>query len=303
MQSGSLNILKSWNKRVLVVAKKTLVYRILKYLYSFLKNIYYFLLRPLIGINASVKENDFKTLQVEFNDFDCLAPDPPVFKEFNPTYVMVKEKKIDCNVNVKNLENCISIETPNILYMNPITNKIKWIKHNLGFLRTVRNYSLSLQSHFHELNAGITALKIPKVSSFSYDDIKLSEKVRVTEEIITMLPYVKMPEKNLLFKVPVIKKPLFKSYFSEEEMNKFRESLAVQNKTKKTNVRILNIYDKFSVELFSSIKQEGNTQNLICYLNSKLTALDKNKLYYLLIGQRKDNQITIKSLASIKSDV
>lgn len=299
MQSRSLSNLKSWNKRVAGAAKKTLIYRILKCLHIFLKNIYYFLLKPLTGLSVSVKENDFKTLQVDFKSFDGLASDPPVFKELNPTYVMVKEKKFDYKVNVKDLENSIKIELPDIRYMTPITNKIKWINPNLDSCRAVRNYPLSLEPNFHKLDADKIILKIPHVSSLDYSNIRLAEKVRVIEEIITMFPYIKKPEKSLLFKVPVIKSPLFKSYFSQEDMDKFRETLAVQNKVKKTNVRILNIYDKFSIELFSSIKQEGNTKNLICYLNSKLTTFDKNKFYYLIIGQRKDNQVTIKSLANL----
>ncbi|MDD3013770.1 MAG: hypothetical protein PHC34_08725 [Candidatus Gastranaerophilales bacterium] len=282
MQSGSLNnFIKLINYRV-----------------SF-KNIYHFLLQRLTGLKISIKNSNIDSFQVKIRTSEKFASKMPAIKEFNPIFVLVKEKIIDCNVIIRDMGIDFRLNIPNIHHMTPIDNKIKWKHPDLLSLNVIRNYPLQLESNFRDLNIADLMLSSPEVLNFAYDEIRLAEKVRVTEEIIAMSPYVKEPSRSVLFRIPVIKKPLSKSYFTEEEMDIFRESLATHNKTKKINVKISNIYDKFNIELFSSIKLEPNSKNLICHLNNKIMKIDKEKLYYLILGERKDNKVSIKSLARL----
>jgi len=266
---------------------------------KFFKKTYHFLLRKLTGLKVFVRRGNIDYFRVNFRTSEDFSPKNPAIKELNPIYVLVKEKTIDCHVNINDLGINFKINLPDIRYMTPIDNTIKWIHTDLQPVKVVRNYPLSFEPNFQDLNIDGLLLTAPKTLYFAYDEIRLAEKVRVTEEIITMSPYVKKSERSTLIKVPLIKKPMYKSYFSSEEMDYFRETLASHNKTKKLNVQISNIYDKFNIELFSSIKLEPNSNNLICYLNNKLVSIDKEKIYYLIIGERRDNKVTIKSLARL----
>jgi len=282
MQSGSLN---KYLKRV-------------SFIFSF-KNIYYFLVRILTGLKVSINNDRFQSFRVKIRTSEEFSPKRPIIKELNPIHVLVKEKHINCQINIKDLGIDFIINFPIVHNISPIDNTVKWIHPDLKPLGVVRDYPLTLEVNSQDLNIEDLLLSSPEIQNFAYDEIRLAEKIRVTEEIITMSPYTKAPPRSTLFKVPVIKKPLYKSYFTEEEMNIFRETLATQNKTKKMNVQISNIYDKFNIELFSSIKLESNSKNLICYLNNKFLSLKKEKVYYLIIGERRDNKVTIKSLARL----
>lgn len=263
------------------------------------KSVYYFLLKRLTGLNVLVQNGNIDYFKYKIHTSEEFVPQKPSLKELNPVYVLVREKVIDYNININNLEMGLKFDLPNIQYMTPIENTIRWKNSNLQSISIARKFPLDIEPNCQNIDTDSIMTGRPNISSFARDEIRLAEKVRVVEEIITLSPYVKQPEKDILFKAPIIKKPLFKSYFTEEEMDILRDTLAKQNKTKKQNVKITNIYDKFNIDLFSSIKQEPATKNLMCYLNSKPSLFNKEKLYYLVIGQRNDNRITIKSLARL----
>jgi len=58
--------------------------------------------------------------------------------------------------------------------------------------------------------------------------------------------------------------------------------------------RTLKAVDKFNVEIYSNIKQDPNSRDLICYPNEKLVNLDKDKIKEVLL------HILLNSIESMK---
>jgi hypothetical protein len=263
-----------------------------------LKQLFNWFLNKITGLSVNVNTynvDNFSTFSSEqFLNFEA-----PLIKEVNPLYVLVKEKVIEPVIKINNLEMFLNNSTVQVNEMPPVETNLKWKHSNLQCLCINRKYDLSIDCIHNESSVEDIFINPGDCNSFSYDEIRLVEKVRLTEELITIMPYIKKADNSTLLKVSVLKKPLAKSYFLHEELQRFKEILAKQNKTRSSNVLITSIYDKFSVDLFSAVKQEPSTKNLICYFNVKNPMIARDKVYYLLIGERKDNRVSIKSLASL----
>ena len=265
-----------------------------------LKKLYYWFLAKITGLKATSQFSDFTKFRIKIKDTDTLKI--VKIKELNPVYVLVRRKTIECPVKINDnpegfrINHCVIREIP------PIFTQIKWKRPDISLCNVIRNHPISINkaniNHFE----GITLQKRLKVSQISKDAIELQRRLRTTEEIVTLSPYTKRLSRKDLYKIPVIKTPLYKSYFSEVQMAHFRELLANQAKTRRTNVEIISIYDKFSIDMFSSVRQNQEDKNLTCTLNEKLIGIDKDKLYYLIIGNRKDNNVTIKVLAKLEAN-
>lgn len=263
-------------------------------LFFILRRLFFFILNKITGLNVKINNSYIENFDVKLSKFDYKLGELAL-KEFNPLYVLVKEKKFDLPVDIKGLDALIKSDNVNINMMEPFENKIKWKHSDLYHTCTSRIYHTVFDVYHKHFELEELSIYTPQCFSMNYEEIRLSEKVRVFEELISIVPYVKDVSKSILLKVPVVKSPLYKSYFSIDEMDFFRESLAKQNKTKPSNVLITSIYDKFSIELFSSVKQEPATKNLLCYYAEKNNSFSVAN-YYLLIGERKDNRVSIKSL-------
>lgn len=95
------------------------------------------------------------------------------------------------------------------------------------------------------------------------------------------------------------KYPLPKSAFSTEQSNYIKEKLANQAKTRKTNIEIVSVFDKFNMQLYSKINQSRDGKSLECYLSDKKISIKKEKLYYLVIGLKKDTKTPLKTLMQL----
>lgn len=279
----------------------------LKFLYNLFtaeirfKKIYYFLLAKLTGLKAYPREHAFNKFRIKIRDSASLSYKQAVIREFNPLYVLVREKKITYQVNFNENPEHFKILLPNIQTMQPVHTMIKWKTSNFSIYTIYRNYPLKLAANLKSFTGRDVALNTaPRVNKVDNDKIELERRLRVTEEIITIRPYIRPVSRKKLYDIPVTKKPLYKSYFHEDEMIELREALAKQNKTRRSNVEISQIYDKFNIDIFSSVKHDSNTKNLTCYLNNKPVRFNEEKTYLLIIGNRRDNKIPIKALARLE---
>lgn len=248
------------------------------------QKIYGKLISKLTNLKTPVKSLNFSEFPVNFNTA-VLEFNSPEFIELKPTYVLIRNLKYHPDVK--------------IITLPPLESLIKWKFLNLNFSVLFRDYPLKMISNLKEIVKERIFLKLPpKVKYFEQKQINITKKIKVTEEIIQILPYTKEAKKQKLFKVPIERTPLYKSYFSETDMRKFREDLAVQNNTRWSNIEILEIYDKFNVKLFSDIKQSASSRNLFCYpkvenLNIKID----DEFYYLIIGKRRDTEQLVNALS------
>ncbi|OGI21217.1 MAG: hypothetical protein A2287_06725 [Candidatus Melainabacteria bacterium RIFOXYA12_FULL_32_12] len=277
----------------------TFIYRLLLTEIS-LKKIYFFLLRKLTGLKTIVHSHIFSEFPNTINLLDLHSKDIKT-KELNPIYVLIRQKTIECKINFNNIKDSLKINLPGIHEIPPIYTMIRWRHTDLSVITQCRSYLLGLSAKINLiLNQDFSLKTEIKVKKIDEDAIELDRRVRTTEEIIELSPYVRKAKKGTLYKIPIIKKPLYKLYFTDDQMNDFKEILAKQAKTRKTNIEIVSIYDKLNIEYYSSIKQDQDRKNLICYLNNKLDIINNKVMYHLVIGRKKDSQEVIKSLALLE---
>lgn len=263
-----------------------------------LKRLFLLFLQKITGLNLKINDYNIAIFHVKASQYD-IRFDEVLIKELNPLYVLVKEKKFDLQLDIKGLNSLIKPDVIKFNTVDTFDSKIKWLHTNLHHICTNRTYNTEFDVAYKNLEWENISAYTPECHSFSYDEIRITEKIRIFEELISIQPYIKQAVKSAFLSIPAVKKPLYKSYFSLDEMEYFKETLARQNKTKPSNVHITNIYDKFFIELFSSIKQEPATKNLACYYNENNNPVLTDNNYYLIVGERKDNKVSIKSLAKL----
>ena len=247
------------------------------------KKIYFNLLKDLTKLYVRVN----KLEGIEFI-FQPKIYENPINVEFNreliPVSVVIKSKQLDNPVEFKNSSEKIKITTPVINSCEICKSCVSWKDENLKFFNTCRNYFLAITASIKSLlNSKTPLFSNIKTRMIGSGEIYLQKKVRTTEEIIALSPYTKNLNLGEIYRIPVVKTPLNKLYFSSEEMDGFREILAKQVKSRKSNIELLSIYDRFNVDLYSNIKQDTSGKNLLCYLNPKHIKKVDMIMYYLLI--------------------
>ena len=250
----------------------------------FYNRVYYKLLSTINGFDITVNSHNFEDSMIKVN-FDALTFKEPVFQKLSDTYVLIRNLKFQTEIK--------------LIELQKFENFVKWKSSNLNFIVILRNYTLKFFLNLKNLSRKIILINIPnKVRAFDEKQINIAKSIKVTEEIIQILPYTRVLNKQKLFRFPISRRPLYKSYFPDSEMKRFREELAIQNKTRWTNVEILEIYDKFNVKLFSEIKQTSGSKNLLCYPSfSNADMKIDNDFYYLVIGKRRDTSELVKALS------
>lgn len=266
------------------------------------RHLYFDFLASLTGLKNAVNINSPDFFQAKVRNIDSIIDKNPVIREFNPIYVLVKEKTIPYEVKFNDNPEWFKISLPNYREIPQIFTQIKWITSYLNLNTVFRNYPLALFTEVKRFSTDeISIFKRLKLNSFDRDTIKLDRRLRIMEEITKISPYTRLLKREKLYDIPIIKKPVSKAYFSQENMAYFREILAKQGRTRSANVEILNIFDKLNIEVFSSIKQDPKTRDLICYPRENNTVTDKEKIYFLVIGQRKDTKVILKVLARLEN--
>ena len=261
------------NLKLLIQQDFSMIKKILK---KFLSNFYKY--------KATVNSLEYEDFPVEFND-DALKIKEPVYKKFNPVYVLVR---------FLNFQPIVKLNE-----MQQFKNLIKWLFVNMDFMVVFRDYPLELVTKLNKYDKEKVALKVERKLKFlEQKQINISKNIKITEEIIHVQPYTRSVKKQKLFRLPISRTPLFKSYFSSEQLRQIREDLAKQNDTRWSNVEILEIYDKFNSKLFADIKQTSGSRNLLCYPSYTNAGMDiEDKMYFLIIGKRRDTGELVKSLA------
>lgn len=251
----------------------------------FYNRAYFKLLSKINGFNPAVNSPDFTDFWLKIN-FDTLEFKEPEILEINPTYVLIRNLKFHpAEIIIKELQ--------------MFENFVKWKSLNLNFTLIFRDYPLKFLANLKQFTREKLFFKIPdKVRTFDEKQINIAKKIKITEEILQILPYTKKIDKQKLFRLPIARSPLYKSYFPDSEMKRFREELAAQNKTRWSNVEIMEIYDKFNVKLFSDIRQTSASRNLLCYPSfSNADMKIDDDFYYLIIGKRRDTSELVKALS------
>lgn len=250
----------------------------------FYNRFYFNILSVFTGLNAEINALKFDNQEINYNNY-ALDFKEPVFIELNPTYVLIRNLKFHPEeVKIQNLK--------------MFDNLLKWKSITLNFIMILRDYPLKFFINLKQITKERIFLKTKNIIKFLTEkQINIAKKVKVTEEILQILPYTQEVNKQKLFRLPIERSPLYKSYLSEQEMRRFREELALQNQTSRSNVEITEIYDKFNMKLFSDVKQTSRSKNLLCFPNFLNRDLQINDLYYLLIGKRRDTNELIKALS------
>jgi len=280
MQSGYLN----------------LIYKVLMYEIS-IKKIFIFLLKkalkPKINVNKFEINNDFSVTNNEvLYNFDNIET-----KTLSSTIIVWQDKLFKFNINLNADGGFFRVKIPQIILSPAINTLLIWRNTDLKLNTLQRLYPIKLFTKINSFSKqDLNIQKYQKINKIDQNLIELDRRLRITEEIVEITPYIKFEKSNRLSRIPITKKPLYKSYFTEAHLNIFREALALQGKTKKINIEIVSIYDKFSIENFSSIKQDPSAKNLICYFNPKPKDINTNKMYYLIIGTKKNDNTTIKAI-------
>lgn len=263
---------------------------------------YYCILRFFLVFDSCIYRVNINKFDVDTHDLSEMQQKPIINELFDPQLI-IRQGNILPDVNVNRAEN-FDFRNIVIRHEEPIYHQIKWNSTKVNFIISSRKYSLDLASQVKLKQ--ILDLKITKklkTSAIPKKEIDINLKLTVTEEMIALAPYIRAFSKKKMFSFPVIKRPVYKSYFSKEETDFFREKLAKVGKTKRTNIELINIYDKFNRELYSSIKQDAETGNIVCYLSDKNPQTTDDKFQYLIIGKKRDDNTMVNTLTALEKEV
>lgn len=173
-----------------------------------MKKAYYKLISIFRGFKPNPSTLDFKDFPTKFREVDLELP-LPYPRKLNPSYVLIRELSSTPEVTVKKLED--------------VRTFVKCRVMTFSYPVVFRNYPLIPSPEIKEFNTPELALKLPpKVLSVEARDISFSRTLRMYEEIVKVVPYVRKADKKNLFSVPVTKQPLYKNCFSRDQMRSFR---------------------------------------------------------------------------------
>lgn len=231
------------------------------------------LLAKISRNKAEIHSAEFQKFTLNFTE-SVLEFKEPELRELNPTYTLIRNLYFHLEVKINR--------------MQKFKNLIKWLSVNLNFILIFRDYPLKFTAKLIKLSEDFILLSAEiKMNAFDSRQINIVKKIKVTEEIIRLMPYTRKLKKQKLFRVPISKSPLYKSYYSDEEIKKFKEDLASQNNTRKSNIELLDIYDKFNPKLFADIRQTSGTRNLLCYPSFTNADVNPEKKYVLSFNRKK----------------
>jgi hypothetical protein len=259
-------------------------------------DIYYYWLKKSIPLTVSVNSENNLNFELSINDAESIKSEV-VIKKIRPTYVLQRRKTFEFHPKVNEYRQVAKITAPLINNIKQGLIRIKWNYSNFYSSTAVRNYNLNFFSILNYSNSKYTFNRISCIiKSIEKKHFNLSYKAKIFEEILEMSPYIKKKSIKSLCKIPIIKEPLIKSHFSFSDFEKFREALALQNDTKKTNVEITKIFDKLNLKIYQSIKPDNDGNKLLCYPLYQKPEEKKYRMYYFITGKRRDNEEAIKAL-------
>ncbi len=227
------------------------------------------------GLKPKINILKFTDFEVNYNEGMLEFPEP-AFNSLSQTYVLIRDLLFNPEVKINVMQSFKSL--------------LKWKDLNLYCSTVIRDYPLGFEVSTVEIN---------------YPEIHMDTKVKIYEEIVQILPYVRKVRHKDLFSIPIIKRPVYKSYFTREQMKLIREKTAEQNKTGWANIEVFEIYDKFHYNFFLSIKQVPGSKELECKANRALLDRAPEKSYYLIIGRKRDSLEPVRAIvnpADIKQD-
>ncbi len=261
---------------------KKYFYKIWKKIFSVFLRIYHKFLSLFLRFKIKINCPDFAEVPVSFRDDALKLPDPGL-NRLRPTYVFIRRLEFMPEININKMRDFKSL--------------LKWRLLNLDYPVVMRNYPLRFTAGLKRFDKPELELKTPpKVLFLQKEDIHLLKRLKTYEEIVTVMPYVKKADKKKIFRIPIIKQPLLKYYFSRMQMRLLREKAAQQNNTSWINIQVFEIYDKFYPNLYLNIKQAQGSKALECHISASASHKNPKKNYYLVIGQRRDNNQSIKAI-------
>jgi hypothetical protein len=247
-----------------------------------MKKAYYKLISIFRGFKPKLRTFEFADFPIKFREEDLELPLPKL-RKLNPSYVLIRELSSRPEVAVKKLED--------------VRTMVKCRVMTFSYPVVLRNYPIRFAPEIREFNTPELALKLPpKILSVEAHEMSFSRTLRMYEEIVKVVPYVRKSNRKALFSVPVTKQPLDRNWFSRDQMKLIRERTAQQNNTGWANVQVFEIYDKFCPGLYSNVRQEPGSKNIECVLSLTTAGRAVDKSYYLVIGQKRDSRQPIKAI-------
>ena len=246
-----------------------------------MKNNYHKLLSFFFWFKPNIHNFNLNDFKLNFKT-DALKYPEPVLNKHRETYVLIRNLLFHPEIKIN--------------IMQEFKSLLKWNVLNMHYFVIFRNYPVGFFAELNEFAKKEFILKTTNTLSLDSSDINIGKKLKINEEITQILPYVRKMDNKKLFKIPIIKRPVYKSYFSREQIRFFREELAAKNKTGWANIEIFEIYDKLYLNLFSNIKQVPESKNLAC--NPNISALNSKPetSFYLIIGKKRDTGQPVKTI-------
>lgn len=258
-------------------------------------DIYYWFISFFLKPKIEVKRTRLINNKIKFNAWVPEVPDIDV-KSFDLPQggpVFVRDLNLNVNAVITDYPYKVGFCSVRKLFIEDILIKIN--KPVLNVISVVRSYTLGFYPRIRKPDASELIFQA-NVKEIAEKDVHLEKKLRVTEEILEICPYDRSVPVKKLIGLPVVRKPSAKSYFSLEEMEKFRKALAHHNNTKFYNVIIKNIYDRFYPEMYSSVSLRAQGNALLCFLKPESHLAKPKSAYYYIIGERKDTGAPIQAL-------
>lgn len=263
------------------------------------RKIYYFIIASLTGLDKQIRIKKIENIETKSREKKVFFEKNFKIRELLPQKVAIKQKTLISDLKHNTDPFSFRFNLPNIYSETSLARQIKWKFSKLNINTAVRDYNTTPGRGLRVFETAGVSLKSNGTRQIPACDMELERRLRVTEEIISISPYIKSKNDSFLYSLPIAKVPVSKSYFPENQMAHFREVLAAQAKTDKRNIEITSIFDKFDINLYQSIKQDPKSQKLLCFPTMKKTSANSENMYYLIIGHRRDNKTPVKALAKL----
>ena len=261
------------------------------------KKLYYFLMSEFVALPKKPATYKLSHITPDVHIHDLHNENVPVINLLKKQPVVVRDE--DLTSAAKIVDEALRIAPPDISEIDPLKRQVRWRRENFHFFSTARRYNLTLEDKL-EIKSELDLTFKAATHFIPPSEIKLARRLRVIKEITSIIHYTKKIATSYLNKkIPVLKKPVAKILFSNDQIMHFKQVLADKNDTRRSNIEILAIFDKFNTGLYSQINQNRAGEGLLCHLSDNAPDVNSGDMYYLVMGKRFDNQAAVSGLAKL----
>lgn len=223
------------------------------------------------------------------------------------TYPEVHEMPSVCSVKTKELPRdkaCVSeldlksaeklsysldfvAQRPEIISGLEFGYEVKWIFLNFKRALQLKTINVRVQKKpVFKLFKSFDLRGRLKHKFFEEEKFKIKKSVDSVDVLLEISPYIRSLTTEQMYSVAIEKPAMNKNFIEISLLEKFRQYLCANAKTKPVDMKILHVFENIKIEIYKDIKHHSAKNLLLCYLDEYKSNIKNAKDFYLVLGQR-----------------